>query len=60
MGGRTSNALNVSATYTGQKKGGVFYVNVPANSMHQTAFFQLMKRRFRWGKPVPTGVLSDI
>jgi hypothetical protein len=42
MGGRTSTALNDNAAYTGQKKGGVFYVNVPAYSMHYSAFFQLM------------------
>jgi len=42
MGGRTSTALNDNAAYTGQKKGGVFYVNVPAYSMYYSAFFQLM------------------
>jgi len=45
MGGRTSNARNDNANYTGQKKGGVFYVNVPAYSMHYSSFFQPMMNR---------------
>jgi hypothetical protein len=47
MGGRTSNALDSNAAHTGQKKGGVFYVNVPANSMYYAVFFQPMKYRLR-------------
>lgn len=52
MGGRTSNAPNDNATYTGQKKGGVFYVNAPANSMHCPAFFQLGTYRWQQRKTV--------
>jgi hypothetical protein len=46
MDGKISIALNDNATYTGQKKGGLFYVNVPAYSIHNSSFFQPMKFPF--------------